>query len=102
MAEHPGRPPSPVQARSPPNPHTETPTHRYSKEARRLNSHKKRVLNRVKLRHSGSVSEKDMMKSRLSGAWLIAGSLLVFCGPASAQIAVEVNGNPVRFGAVQP
>lgn len=42
------------------------------------------------------------MKSRMSGAWLIAGSVLLTGVPASAQIAVNVNGSPVKFGAVQP
>lgn len=42
------------------------------------------------------------MKSRLSGAWLLAGSLIVPALPASAQISVQVNSKPVQFGAVQP
>src|SRR4051812_24536875 len=52
-------------------------------------------------RRSGTTSEVRM-RTRVSGAWLLAGSLLLPALPAAAQIQVQVNGKPVVFGAVQP
>lgn len=42
------------------------------------------------------------MSNRRSGAWLLAGSLLLAALPAWAEIQVQVNGKDVQFGAVQP